>query len=82
MIILNSILDDITMSTLDERINKRLNKKLKRRKKLLFLKIISFILMICISIACIFFVDYNMNKMLNKKSLLEKNIDFINLNIR
>ena len=68
------------MSKLDERINKRLNKKLNRKKKLFFLKVMSFVLMICISVVCIFLVDYNMNKMLNKKSLIEKNIDFIKLN--
>ena len=67
------------MSKLDERINKRLNKKLNRKKKLFFLKVMSFVLMICISVVCIFWVDYNMNKMLNKKSLIEKNIDFIKL---
>ena len=68
------------MSKLDERINKRLNKKLNRKKKLFFLKVMSFVLMICISVVCIFWVDYNMNKMLNKKSLIEKNIYFIKLN--
>lgn len=61
------------MSKLDDRINKRL----KREKKLAFLRYLSFILMINISVACIFFVDYNMNKMLNKKSLIQKNIDLI-----
>ena len=61
------------MSKLDDRINKRL----KREKKLAFLIYLSFILMINISVACIFFVDYNMNKMLNKKSLIQKNIDLI-----
>ena len=61
------------MSKLDYRINKRL----KREKKLAFLRYLSFILMINISVACIFFVDYNMNKMLNKKSLIQKNIDLI-----
>ena len=68
------------MSKLDERINKRLHKTLNRKKKLFFLKVMSFALMICISVVCIFWVDYNMNKMLNKKSLIEKNIDFIKLN--
>lgn len=62
------------MSKLDERINKRLNKKLNRRKKVLFLKVISFALMICISVVCIFWVDYNMNKMLNKKSLIQNHL--------
>lgn len=61
------------MSKLDDRINKRL----KREKKLAFLRYLSFILMINISVACIFFVDYNMNKMLNKKSLIQQNIDLI-----
>ena len=66
------------MSKLDDRINKRL----KREKKLAFLRYLSFILMINISVACIFFVDYNMNKMLNRKSLIEKNIEFIKSNSR
>ena len=61
------------MSKYDDRINKRL----KREKKLAFLRYLSFILMINISVACIFFVDYNMNKMLNKKSLIQQNIDLI-----
>ena len=62
------------MSKLDDRINKRLNKKLNRRKKLFFLKAISFVLMICISVVCIFWIDHNMNKMLNKKSLIENHL--------
>ncbi|MGM9532629.1 hypothetical protein [Intestinibacter sp.] len=68
------------MSKLDERINKRLNKKLNRRKKVFFLKVISFTLMICISVVCIFWVDYNMNEMLNKRSLIENYLpNFINI---
>lgn len=65
------------MSNLDERIKKRLKKK----KKFVLFRIISFILMINITVGCIFFVDYNMNKMLNRKSLID-NINLIEINIK
>lgn len=65
------------MSNLDERIKKRLKKK----KKFVLFRIISFILMINITVVCIFFVDYNMNKMLNRKSLID-NINLIEINIK
>lgn len=65
------------MSNLDERIKKRL----KRKKKFLLFRIISFILMINITAVSIFFVDYNMNKMLNRKSLID-NINLIEINIK
>lgn len=65
------------MSNLDERIKKRL----KRKKKFVLFRIISFILMINITVVCIFFVDYNMNKMLNRKSLID-NINLIEINIK
>lgn len=65
------------MSNLDERIKKRL----KRKKKFVLFRIISFILMINITAVSIFFVDYNMNKMLNRKSLID-NINLIEINIK
>ena len=56
------------MATLDERINNRKNKK----KRVVTLNIAA---------VCIFFTDYNMNKMLNKKSIIDINIEFIEKNI-
>ena len=60
---------DVYMSKLDERINNRKN------------KILSVIFMINITIGCIFFTDYNMNKMLNRESTINKGIEFIQKNI-
>ena len=34
-----------------------------------------------IAIGCIFFTDYNMNKMLNRESTINKGIEFIQKNI-
>lgn len=65
------------MGTLDERINNRRKKK----KKLIIVKILSVIFMINIATGCIFFTDYNMNKMLNKKSILDINAEFIEKNL-
>ncbi|MBU5336478.1 hypothetical protein [Intestinibacter bartlettii] len=65
------------MGTLDERINNRRKKK----KKLIIVKILSVIFMINIATGCIFFTDYNMNKMLNKKSIIDTNIEFVEKNI-
>ena len=53
---------DVYMSKLDERINNRKNKKINKYKKLRNFKILSVIFMINITIGCIFFTDYNMNK--------------------
>ena len=55
------------MPTLDERINNRKNKK----KRTITFKTLSIIFMINIAIGCIFFTDYNMNKNLNKKSIID-----------
>ena len=68
---------DVYMSKLDERINNRKNKY----KKLRNFKILSVIFMINITIGCIFFTDYNMNKMLNRESTINKGIEFIQKNI-
>lgn len=65
------------MATLDERINNRKNKK----KKVVTFKMVSIIFMVNIAAVCIFFTDYNMNKMLNKKSIIDINIEFIEKNI-
>ena len=65
------------MGTLDERINNRRKKK----KRLIFVKILSVIFMINIATGCIFFTDYNMNKMLNKKSIIDTNVEFVEKNI-
>ena len=59
------------MPTLDERINNRKNKK----KRTITFKTLSIIFMINIAIGCIFFTDYNMNKNLNKKSIIDMNIE-------
>ena len=61
------------MPTLDERINNRKNKK----KRTITFKTLSIIFMINIAIVCIFFKDYNMNKNLNKKSIIDMNIELI-----
>ena len=61
------------MPTLDERINNRKNKK----KRTITFKTLSIIFMINIAIVCIFFIDYNMNKNLNKKSIIDMNIELI-----
>ena len=61
------------MPTLDERINNRKNKK----KRTITFKTLSIIFMITIAIGCIFFTDYNMNKNLNKKSIIDMNIELI-----
>lgn len=61
------------MPTLDERINNRKNKK----KRTITFKTLSIIFMINIAIGCIFFTDYNMNKNLNKKSIIDMNIELI-----
>ena len=61
------------MPTLDERINNRKNKK----KRTITFKTLSIIFMIKIAIGCIFFTDYNMNKNLNKKSIIDMNIELI-----
>ena len=37
--------------------------------------------MINTTIGCIFFTDYNMNKMLNRESTINKGIEFIQKNI-
>lgn len=66
------------MSNLDERIQKRKEKSKKRQK---YLKNIFLLSMISITISCIFITDYNMNKMLNKKSLITQNTDLIQKNI-
>ncbi len=66
------------MSTLDERINNRR----KRKKKRVIFKIISIIFMINVATVCIIFTDYNMNKMLNKRSIINMNIEFIEKNIQ
>ena len=63
---------DVYMSKLDERINNRKNKKINKYKKLRNFKILSVIFMINITIGCIFFTDYNMNKMLNRESTINK----------
>ena len=65
------------MATLDERINYRKNKK----KRVVTFKMVSIIFMVNIAAVCIFFTDYNMNKMLNKKSIIDINIEFIEKNI-
>ena len=65
------------MPTLDERINNRQNKK----KRTITFKTLSIIFMINIAIGCIFFTDYNMNKMLNRESTINKGIEFIQKNI-
>ena len=65
------------MPTLDERINNRKNKK----KRTITFKILSIIFMTNIAIGCIFFTDYNMNKMLNRESTINKGIEFIQKNI-
>ncbi len=65
------------MATLDERINNRKNKK----KRVVTFKMVSIIFMVNIAAVCIFFTDYNMNKMLNKKSIIDINIEFIEKNI-
>ena len=65
------------MPTLDERINNRKNKK----KRTITFKTLSIIFMINIAIGCIFFTDYNMNKMLNRESTINKGIEFIQKNI-
>ena len=65
------------MPTLDERINNRKNKK----KRTITFKTLSIIFMINIPIGCIFFTDYNMNKMLNRESTINKGIEFIQKNI-
>lgn len=54
-------------------------KKLRKRNK--YLKILSLIFMANITIGCIFITDYNMNKMLNKKSIISNNINLIQKNI-
>ena len=72
---------DVYMSKLDERINNRKNKKINKYKKLRHFKILSVIFMINITIGCIFFTDYNMNKMLNRESTINKGIEFIQKNI-
>ena len=61
------------MPTLDERINNRKNKK----KRTITFKTLSIIFMINIAIGFIFFTDYNMNKNLNKKSIIDMNIELI-----
>ena len=61
------------MPTLDERINNRKNKK----KRTITFKTLSIIFMINIAIGGIFFTDYNMNKNLNKKSIIDMNIELI-----
>ena len=61
------------MPTLDERINNRKNKK----KRTITFKTLSIIFMINIAIVCIFFTDYNINKNLNKKSIIDMNIELI-----
>ena len=61
------------MPTLDERINNRKNKK----KRTITFKTLSIIFMINIAIGWIFFTDYNMNKNLNKKSIIDMNIELI-----
>ena len=68
---------DVYMSKLDERINNRKNKK----KRTITFKTLSIIFMINITIGCIFFTDYNMNKMLNRESTINKGIEFIQKNI-
>ena len=68
---------DVYMSKLDERINNRKNKKINKYKKLRNFKILSVIFMINITIGCIVFTDYNMNKNLNKKSIIDMNIELI-----
>jgi len=68
---------DVYMSKLDERINNRKNKK----KRTITFKTLSIIFMINIAIGCIFFTDYNMNKMLNRESTINKGIEFIQKNI-
>ena len=65
------------MATLDERKNNRKNKK----KRVVTFKMVSIIFMVNIAAVCIFFTDYNMNKMLNKKSIIDINIEFIEKNI-
>ena len=65
------------MATLDERINNRKNKQ----KRVVTFKMVSIIFMVNIAAVCIFFTDYNMNKMLNKKSIIDINIEFIEKNI-
>ena len=72
---------DVYMSKLDERINNRKNKKINKYKKLRNFKILSVIFMINITIGCIFLTDYNMNKMLNRESTINKGIEFIQKNI-
>ena len=72
---------DVYMSKLDDRINNRKNKKINKYKKLRNFKILSVIFMINITIGCIFFTDYNMNKMLNRESTINKGIEFIQKNI-
>ena len=57
------------------------NKKINKYKKLRNFKILSVIFMINITIGCIFFTDYNMNKMLNRESTINKGIEFIQKNI-
>ena len=61
------------MPTLDERINNRKNKK----KRTITFKTLSIIFMINIARGCIFFTDYNINKNLNKKSIIDMNIELI-----
>ena len=61
------------MPTLDERINNRKNKK----KRVVTFKMVSIIFMVNIAAVCIFFTDYNMNKNLNKKSIIDMNIELI-----
>ena len=61
------------MPTLDERINNRKNKK----KRTITFKTLSIIFMINIAIGCIFFTDFNMNKNLNKKSIIDMIIELI-----
>ena len=65
------------MATLKKIIIKRKNKK----KRVVTFKMVSIIFMVNIAAVCIFFTDYNMNKMLNKKSIIDINIEVIKKNI-
>lgn len=58
------------MSRLEER--KKIREK--KKKKLVILKIISVIIMINVTMACLFYADYNMNIMLNKEPLIKFDI--------